>query len=64
MSAKIKVQEKYPRACIKLYRTQMGFKSHYIVWADRVEKMRLASGETPNETWKKALETVTKEISQ
>lgn len=59
MTAKEKVRAAYPKACAKRYFTNMPGRDGYtLVWADRMESHRLASGKTAAEAWKKAAQLV------
>ena len=59
MTAKEKVRQVYPKACAKRYFTQIpGTGGYTLVWADRRESQRLASGKTAAEAWKRAAQLV------
>lgn len=53
MTAKEKVRVVHPKACARRYRMNGGG-GYTLIWADRFENQRLASGATAAAAWKQA----------
>lgn len=59
MTAKEKVRAVYPKARHRRYQTNGGG-GYTLIWADRMENMRLSSGKTTAEAWAAAAKRLVK----
>ena len=58
MTAKQKVLEVYPTANARLYKNTMGETSHWLIWSNLKENVRLGCGKTKTEAWNDASKKV------